>query len=289
VIAAGGAGPVGNRGDRGSWGDVVADGREFTPVGSWPPGPIVVGATGGSGTRLVSGLLRRVGVAMGDAVNGADDSLPLALFFDLWVNAWAARDAWFEPAEAVVLEAAMTRSLRHALARHLGATPTGPWGWKEPNSIYLLPFLDARVQGLRFVHLVRDGRDMAFSENQRQLTKHGRPYLAGIESTLRSPQERSAALWARINAAAHDHGERSMGGRYLPVRFEDLCAEPAVQIDRLLAFAGVRGDAERLAQEEVRPPASLGRWRTQDPRLLGRVRAVAGLADALARFGYPAT
>ena len=54
---------------------------------------------------------------------------------------------------------------------HLADLPRSAtaWGWKEPRSIYLVPFLDAAMPSLRFLHFVRDGRDMAFSENQNQL------------------------------------------------------------------------------------------------------------------------
>ena len=63
--------------------------------------------------------------------------------------------------------------LRALVARQHAEADGRPWGWKEPRSVYLLPFLAAELPGLRFLHVVRDGRDMAFSENQVQLRKHG--------------------------------------------------------------------------------------------------------------------
>jgi hypothetical protein len=75
-----------------------------------------------------------------------------------------------------------------------------------------------------------------------------------------------------------------MGGRYLRVRFEDLCADPAPEVARVLGFFGLTGDAEAIATEVVRPPATLGRWREADPQLQAELTGRG--AEALERFGY---
>ena len=134
------------------------------------------------------------------------------------------------------------------------ARPTGrPWGWKEPRSVYLLPFLAAELPGLRFLHVVRDGRDMAFSENQVQLRKHGDAVLGASDE----PEAlRSIALWREVNLRAADFGERELGDRYLRIRFEDLCARAGGHAcAEVLRFFGLDGDAERIAAEEVQAPA----------------------------------
>lgn len=43
------------------------------------------------------------------------------------------------------------------------------WGWKGPRSVYFLPFYQA-VFGdhFRFLHVLRDGRDVAYGDNQMQ-------------------------------------------------------------------------------------------------------------------------
>ena len=82
------------------------------------------------------------------------------------------------------------------------------WGWKEPRSIYLISFFDTVMPGFRFLHFMRDGRDMAFSENQQQLKKHGDAVLSGIPR--RKKQLRSIALWSTMNTQAADFGERHM-------------------------------------------------------------------------------
>src|SRR3954466_5289378 len=94
-----------------------------------------------------------------------------------------------------------------------------------------------------------------------QLRKHGEAQLpdAGESQALRS-----IALWSDVNLRAADYGEDELGDRYLRLRFEDLCAEPAAGVDRILRFFGLEGDIERIAAEEVRHPGTFGRWRDED-------------------------
>ncbi len=51
------------------------------------------------------------------------------------------------------------------------------------------------MPGFRFLHFMRDGRDMAFSENQQQLRKHGDAVLTGEAARWKKPA-RSIALWS---------------------------------------------------------------------------------------------
>jgi hypothetical protein len=87
-----------------------------------------------------------------------------------------------------------------------------------------------------------------------------------------------------VNLRAADHGERELGPRYLRIRFEDLCAEPAGVLAEVFGFFGLDGDVERIAAEEVAVPETLGRWRAQDAATLAALEASAG--EALRRFGY---
>ncbi|BCW93430.1 MAG: hypothetical protein KatS3mg007_1324 [Thermoanaerobaculum sp.] len=67
--------------------------------------------------------------------------------------------------------------LRPLVSEQRGGARYSAWGWKEPRSIYLLPFWNELMPSLRFIHVIRDGRDMAFSANQNQLRKHGKCIL----------------------------------------------------------------------------------------------------------------
>jgi hypothetical protein len=181
----------------------------------------------------------------------------------------------------VELEERMRADLAEVLAGHLAASEGGRWGWKEPRSILLLPFFARALPGMRFVHILRDGRDMAFSKNQNQPRRHGKAFL-GSEEELDSPSD-SITLWTEVNLAAASFGESELGDRYLRIRFEDLCATPEPVIAELLGFLELTGDPAELASE-VQAPPTIGRWRGEDAAVVAELERIA--RPALERFGY---
>jgi hypothetical protein len=158
-------------------------------------GPGVIGATGGSGTRVLARAVLRAGMFLGDDRNRSEDALDFGAFSDRWVNPYVAGGHAPD----------LVRELRALVARQRADADGRPWGWKEPRTVFLLPLLDEQLQGLRFLHLVRDGRDLAFSSNQVQLRKHGEAVLGPSDD----PEPlRSIALWREVNLRAADCGER---------------------------------------------------------------------------------
>ena len=244
------------------------------------PGPNVIGATGGSGTRVVARILRMAGVYTGEKLNPYEDAVELGFFSDRWINGYVEAAGDVAPDR----RAEMASDLRAVLADHLATVRAGAvaWGWKEPRSIYLLRFWNETMPGLRFLHFLRDGRDMAFSKNQNQLNWHG-PAVLGDELRKAQTPVRSIALWNRVNLAAADYGERELGERYLRVRFEDLCADPAATVGSIFGFFGVDADVPAAAAL-VRPPDTLGRWRQRSAKTVAELDETA--REALERFGY---
>jgi hypothetical protein len=244
--------------------------------------PRVIGATGGSGTRVVGGIVRAGGMYTGTNLNDYEDALDLAAFSDRWINRLTGRALDELPADDV---REIVDDLASTLETHREDAPTDAvaWGWKEPRSIYLLALLDALMPRMRFLHFLRDGRDMAFSANQQQLKKHGDAVLGPGSGGRRERPVRSIALWSHVNTQAADYGEQHMPGRYLRVRFEDLCSKPETTVERVYEFFELRGDVAEAAAA-VRPPRSLGRWQKARKGTLAELQEAAG--PALERFGY---
>ena len=234
--------------------------------------PLVIGGLGGSGTRPVARIIARAGRFMGTNLNPPHDALDIAEF------------DWRHGLD--FLQAGETEELRQdfeaALAAHLAPMQdkSQAWGWKHPHSHLLLGLLNERFDRLRFVHVVRDGRDMAFSKNQAQLHRYGAFAIGpGDDEDL----VRRIRFWAWANNRGADDGERLLGDRYHLLRFEDLCREPSATVDRLLRFAQAPGDLAPPLDEVAAPP-SLGRAREDRPDEIDALEAAAG--DALRRFGY---
>jgi hypothetical protein len=251
--------------------------------------PLVIGATGGSGTRVAARIAKYAGYDFGANLNSAEDALDFVAFHDRWINRLlkAEREKrLLPPTEAN----RMSEEFHEALVRHqstIAVAPRGssqPWGWKAPRSVYLLPFLHALFPALKYIHLLRDGRDMAFSKNQNQLRKHARQLLTVRERWFQPAPVRSLLLWDRVNGRAADYGEQHLGKNYLAVRFEDLCLAPRETTGRILHFLDSSRDPETIARAEISPPTSIGRWRKQAPALRARFDRAA--RRSLQRFGY---
>jgi hypothetical protein len=249
------------------------------PEGLTLPGPSITGATGGSGTRVVARIVRTAGLYTGEKLNPYEDAVELGFYSDRWIDRYLAGQ------RSPNLHEQMAADLRSVLQDHTSTVPEDAraWGWKEPRSIYLLRFWHETMPSLRFLHFVRDGRDMAVSENQNQLKKHGDAVLGDELRRAKTPV-RSIALWNRVNQAAADYGEEDLGARYLRVRFEDLCAGPVGAVQRIYGFFGLEGDVEAIPRAEVRPPDTLGRWKLRPKRVIEELNRTA--EPTLRRFGY---
>jgi hypothetical protein len=219
---------------------------------------------------------------IGTRLNESEDAVDFRDYSDRWINLFMTRDR--SPLSPEVHEE-MVRDLRATAEGHLlslDGTST-LWGWKEPRSIYLLPFFHSQYPNVKFLHVVRDGRDMAFSWNQNQLRKHGQTLLTAGEMLWDDPFK-SIALWARINLMVAEYGRQFLGDRYLRIRFEDLCGRPVFTVRQILDFFNLRGDPEKIARLEIKPPASLGRWKETDEDTLAKLGSIG--REALEMFAY---
>ena len=241
--------------------------------------PILVAALGGSGTRAIVELLVESGIFMGDWV---DPSTGDSLFLRHFLHAHF--DALVQDPERE--DSAVRRELDRAIRAHRNGIPNegDDWGWKNPRSLWLLPWFVQSFPGLRFIHLVRDGRDLALSQNNFLLDDHGRSVLG--DRYTGDPVRDQFELWAMGNLRAADSSARLLGPRALLIRYEDLCADPMREIGRLHAFLGrplPREAALRIAAS-VKPSPTLGRGLLDTSETL-RACSVRH-AEALHRFGY---
>jgi hypothetical protein len=257
-------------------------------------GPVVIFGTGGSGTRAIAILAREAGYFMGANLNSAEDSRELGQFAGDWTNRYLDGSGWIESVcegsdrEEFPPPGAMAAEFEAAIEQHREGIedPDRPWGWKAPRTILLLPFVHDALPSARFVHLVRDGRDMAHSRNQNQLQRHGRFVLP--PSDKRIPRAYASIMfWARVNVAAARYAERFIEGGYLRLRYEDLCSDPGGTAVRLRSFLDCPVSEDRMrsvAIEIVRPSDSLGRWTDLEP---GKVKGLERRGnEGLRMFGY---
>jgi Sulfotransferase family len=262
--------------------------RMLAPLGP----PVVVFNASHSGSRLLAQMLKRLGVFMGSNLNESEDSLDL---FDL-VRYIVERHAPDFSNLFCHGDVSLPYRAEAALIAHLADRPAGQrWGWKLPETGHVLPVMSRLFPEARCIHLVRDGRDVAFSPflapkaafwrkiyfnddrigswrghamSQRAYRAHGHVF--------------NAARWVNSVTLGRAHGAM-LGERYMEVRYEALVADPAGELARLSGFLGVEPPSPTLACADVRSQ-SVGKWRQRPAREVEEVRAL--LEPTLAAFGY---
>lgn len=250
----------------------------------FPSAPLVIGGIGGSGTRVVARLVRHAGYDLGTDLNRSEDAVQLRLFHLAWVNPFLAAEK-----RGGTLSPEQTRQMNEDFRRAVGAhfagctTSNSRWGWKAPRSIYLLPFLHSHFPKMKFIHVIRDGRDMALSKNQSQLRKHGAVLLNRWERWFNSEPVNSLLVWHRVNLRAASYGETALRGNYHLLRFEEMCQQPIETTARLFLFLGADADAKQTASAEISAPSSVGRWRACHPARRAKFER---FASSLREFGY---
>jgi len=246
------------------------------------PAPVLIGAIGGSGTRVFARIARDGGFFMGSRLNPFEDSLPFIEFYDRWMRTYLAAGRRVPEDRREAIRADFVRSLE----AHLVGIPDAamPWGVKVPKSLLMIRFWHEMVPDVRVTHVLRNGLDMAYSKDGNQLNEYGDLVLPP-DLRDRPRLLRAIAYWSAVNRDAADFGEAWLPGQYLRTRFEDLCADPVRVIGQLFDFwdAPTR-EALLHALGEVRRPVTIDRWRARPIDEVNRLVAVG--REALVRFGY---
>lgn len=111
-------------------------------------------------------------------------------------------------------------------------------GEKDPEHALHLASLDKLFPEAKFIHIIRDGRGVfisAWHHNVR--SKDANLERLGFDDFL----DITAQEWASRVRRAREAGAL-LGNRYCEVRYEDLVADPAMWMGRILAFLGAGAD-----------------------------------------------
>jgi hypothetical protein len=176
------------------------------------------------------------------------------------------------------------------IARELIRAGKQRYGDQHSGYALCIPTLEALFPGAQFVHVVRDGRDVAATQLAEQSTH------AALRHANAAPQTYAAAAasWQEHVATARAHAQRLGPARYHELRYEDFLAAPEPTLARLLAFLGLEFDhAMRDALSAALAP-QLGAPAGCDsaPLSIRELREFAAFAPAeelLLELGYPAT
>lgn len=285
-------------------------GSEPAPGGAdRPPFPFLIGS-GRSGSTLVRAMLdSHPEVAVPPETYFVTELLPNAAEWDapggfaadkfldeVLVHQFFVR--WGLPAESVREAFAAQPPAGYAdairLLYGLYADAHGKRRYADKTPVYIYDVLDlaALFPEARFVHLIRDGRDVAASFlDQEDMRPNG---IA-----------EAALLWRERVSAGRSAGATLGAGRYAEVRYEDLVRDPEAVLRRVAEFIGIDyhpamltyperardlvaadGGAQRHRGVFTEPQAGFRDWRTELSAAEVEVfEVVAG--DLLEELGYP--
>lgn len=261
------------------------------PPGVRPPGPVFVGGTGRCGTHAVAALVASGGdySLVPAELRLHTDLLGLAAFArgevsrarmtrELLTRWWRRPAPWDPGTEqgthrlapatrnrlaVAALLASPPRADRHFLAaRYVSALldPLGPrpgaWVEKTPDNCAAADFLLRLFPGMRLVHVIRDGRDVACSFMRVPWAPDG--FGPALE------------LWERGMLRAHRGSLELEQDRVHRLLIEDLVARDRERsYARLLGFLGLPDSPSRrrFFEQELTPArARVARWRRDLPQ-----------------------
>lgn len=263
--------------------------------GDLRPFPFIV-ACGRSGTTLLRAMLERGG----QIAIPPESYFPVSLHRRHWRGAFDpaafANDLsanvrfrqWGIPVPDLSGSADYADAVRSVYVAYAASHDADRYGDKTPPFVLHMELLAGLFPETRFVHVIRDGRDVARSLVQ---TSFGPNRLA-----------RAAEVWQRRVTAGRASGVRLGPERHLEIRYESLVGEPAATLHSVCTFLELEfvdemlhpEDSAMLLPEGERPHhANLERpvtpglrdWRRDMPDAdVALVEAVAG--DLLSELGY---
>jgi Sulfotransferase family len=171
-------------------------------------------------------------------------------------------------------------------------------GDKTPSYVLSLPTLHGLWPTAKFVHIIRDGRDVCLS-----MMHWNKAHVAAgrLATWTQDPVLTSALWWKQRVRLGREDGNALGPELYYEIRYESLVSQPATECAALCDFLGLPYDDAMLRFHEGREKADPGldakkAWRPTTPGLrdwrsqmtlddVERFEAAAG--DLLEELGYP--
>lgn len=274
-------------------------------------GPIVIGGIGGSGTRVVAQILKELGIYIGTDLNEPLDNLSYTLLFKrpkwfyrnannrnkifrglrILEKSMTNSNPRFTLSESIFLYKATVSMYRYGHNREghgkgrwaidrfrkikegqIGVNGnTIRWGWKEPNSHLILPYLNEFFPDLKYIYVIRNGLDMAFSSNQQQLFNWGPMF--GVDPPKREVDipEASFRYWVEANKKVIEIGTKMGNDKFYLLNFDNICMDVETEINILLNFLNIEPNNETYNSLLNIPQFSstMGRFREHEINWLG--------------------
>lgn len=242
---------------------------------------ISIGGVGGSGTRVISQILKESGYFTGSDLNESEDNLLFTLIFKRQNILTASEDEFQQLVGIFVKLMATDKTLssdEYSTLSNLAAedrtlhakewlhqrvdnikkgTQSTLWGWKEPNTHIVIERLLQHLPNLKFVYVYRNGLDMAFSKNQNQLKLWGSIFFNNYN--LEINPKNSLKYWCIAHKRMLRLQEK-YPEQILMLDFDELCQNPHAVLKDFFTFVQHESNIQELSKL-IKAPSSIGRYK----------------------------
>lgn len=111
------------------------------------------------------------------------------------------------------------------------------WGDKTPAYMLSVQRIGRTLPESRFIHLIRDGRDVALSQRERAINEQ-------------PPADEQAERWVKRIRKSREQAGTLKGARYVEARYEDLVRDPETTLRRICEFIDLPWDEGVLSYHE---------------------------------------
>lgn len=149
-----------------------------------------------------------------------------------WFLRWGLEPERLRTSLAEEPVAGLPEAIRRVFALYARQQDKARYGDKTPPYVLNLPLLAGLLPEARFVHLIRDGRDVA----------------ASLVDASFGPRDFGQAVlhWEHAVRRGRAGARRLPPGRYLEIRYEQLVADPETQLRRIAGFVDLPYDPAML-------------------------------------------
>ena len=273
----------------------------------------MIGGNGGSGTRVFAEILIRSGMYLGYDLNRSNDDLLFTYLFKhphcfayiqnqynslveqllnihhrmmfgklpRSLNNWTLfiKAGWDHMSKRIYYGSRWVFNRWWQIRKMIQPEKSTIWGWKEPHTIFFLSEIQKYYRNARYLLVLRNGLDMAYTQNVQQMVHWGKRYQ--IDSKDLSPKNKFD-YWYKSNRATINLIKEFYPKNFLVLKLEDLCSVKEKKIMQLLSFAGL--DSSKIPLEIwniPKLPASSGRYHQQDTSWVDT-----SVKNKLAEIGY---
>ncbi len=264
-------------------------------------GPFAIFCRGHSGGRIVCEAYQRNGIQMGNVTERQKDTPFFAIHKNEHIREIILNSYKYFSADASTrqrLQTLMRKTVDEF--RRAEIQGEGAFGWKNGHNIFTAPILLDALPEAKVVHVIRDGRDVMLSrldvrvarldDPANRLMVFGDAEVAAFadlslnaETIEKFRNELEMQHW--VTAVEYGLRCRTYKGRYLEIKYEDVCIEPIKTFGRIFDFLGVPFLDETMQWLRHSTSTSrIGKWKALPPEALEQPLKIGG--PLLSRLAY---